>query len=185
MKKFLVVTLILATILSTNVFAGESITEVTGTIQASIIDVDIPTTASFTINPNGPTFTSPDLVVSNNSTMPVTLSLSGFDNKENSDNQFVEVGPNDKDWDNLGIHESRHYIYLAVAAKDPSEVGYIINREWVGDKSAEDIQGNIIECTSIAPLSDISLNFKSNFGRAFDDTFTTTYDLLFVVSMMD
>lgn len=185
MKKILAILMVLTTMLSTNVFADETKMELTGTIQASIIDVDIPTVASFTINPNGPTFTSPDLVITNNSTMPVTLSLSGFDNKAATDNQFTEVGQYDKDWQDLGIHASKNYIYLAVDAKNPAEVGYVDGEEWIGAKSAHQVQGGAMECASIAPFSNVTLNFESEFGRSFQAPLTTTYELLFIVALMD
>ena len=185
MKKFLLLTLIMVTLMSTSIFAQSGVTEVTGTIQASILDVDIPTVASFTINPNGPTFTSPDMIITNNSTFPVTLSLSSFDNQVDSENQFTEVGIADKDWDNLGISESSKYIYLAIGAKDSYEDGYIINREWLNDVSAVEVQAAQVECGSVAPMSDITLNFKGEYGKAFQQTITTTYDLMFLVSIME
>ncbi len=185
MKKLILVTFIIATLMSTSVFAQTSLTEVTGSIEASILDVDIPTVASFTINPNEPDFVSPDLIITNNSTMPVTLSLTGFDNKVDSENQFTEVGANEKDWDNLGINESKHYIYLAIGAKDSYEEGYIINKEWLNDVSALTVQSSTIECASIAPGRNVTLNFRANYGRAYEEAFTTTYDLIFLISIME
>jgi len=185
MKKIILMTLVLAMIFNVTANAQTNVTELTGTIQASILDVDIPTVASFTINPNGPTFSTPDLIVSNHSTMPITLSIAGFDNKDGSDNQFTEVGENEKDWDNLGISESSKYLYLAIVAKDSHEMGYIINREWLNDVSAKEVQAGPVECGSIAPLRNVTLNFKSEFGKAFQESFTTTYNLMFVVSIME
>ncbi len=185
MKKIILITIILAMLFSITANAQTNVTELTGTIQASILDVDIPTLASFTINPNGPTFSSPDLIISNNSTMPVTLSISGFDNKAGSDNQFIEVGREDKDWDNLGISQSSKYIHIAIGAKNPNEMGYIINREWQNDVSAHDVQAGTIECGSMAPFRNVTLKFTGEYGKAFQQTFTTTYDLMFLVSIME
>lgn len=188
MKRILALALICAVLFSNTAFAQTKATEVTGNTQSSIINVNIPTSATFTINPNGKTpetrFIAPDLKIQNNSTMPVTISLSKLDNKTGSSNMFTEVGAADKVWAELGVTNSAKFIYLALAAKNNAEAGYMTGKTWGAEKSAVAVKAGTIECASIVPNGEITLNFKCEHGRAFESAIQTTYDLTFIVSVM-
>jgi hypothetical protein len=185
LKKILSVVIISVLLFSNSVFAQENTSEITGTIQVSIIDVDIPTTASFIIDPNRVNFVAPELYITNNSTMPISVSISEFDNKVGTDNQFTEVAKYDKVWRNLDTTESRTYIYLGIGPEDIYQEGYVEGRVEDYMFSANDIQGSSAWIAAIRPGYTVTLDMESSFGRAMSGAFTTTYELVFIVEVMD
>lgn len=185
MKKILSIIIAVILLFSNSVLAQENTTEVTGNIQASIIDVDIPTAASFMINPNGPTFISPELYITNDSTMPVTIDLVSFDNKEETPNQFIETYKYDKDWRNLGARESKRFIYLGIGAENIYQEGYVEGTIWEEVIPAIQVQNDDVEFASIKPEHTVSLKMECDFGHAMSGSFSTIYELVFIVSVMD
>lgn len=185
MKKILSLVIVIALLFSNSVFAQENTTEVTGNIQASIIDVDIPTTASFMIDPNGPSFFAPEVYISNDSTMPVSVTLVAFDNKVDTLNQFIEVGQYDKAWGDLGQNESKRFIYLAIGPHSIHHEGFVEGTVYDGMISAHQVQQMPVSFASIRPGYSVGLDMECNFGRAMSGTFTTRYDLVFIVSLME
>lgn len=185
MKKILSIVIITALLISNAVFAQENTTEVTGSIQVSIIDVDIPTYASFMIDPNGPTFIAPELYIENSSNMPVTVSLVAFDNKADTANQFIETYKFDKTWHDLGANESKRFIYLGIGAEDIYQEGYVEGTIHEDVIPAIQVQNYPIEFASIRPGHTVTLNMECNYGRAISGAFSTTYELVFIVSVMD
>jgi len=185
LKKIISLVIVLALLFSNSIFAQENTSEVTGTIQISIIDVDIPTTASFIIDPNRVNFVAPELYITNNSTMPISVLISEFDNKVGTDNQFIEVGKHDKVWRNLDTTESMSYIYLGIGPEDIYQEGYVDGRVEDYMFSAHEVQESSAWLASIRPGYTVTLNMESNFGRAMPGSFTTTYDLVFIVSVMN
>jgi hypothetical protein len=185
LKRILIVLLVVTTLFSNSVFAQTGKTEVTGNIQPAIINVDIPSQASFIIDPNGPTFIAPELFICNNSTMPISVSMTSFDNKVDTPNQFEEVEKNEKDWWNLGTNGSKRFIYLGIGADDLYQEGYVEDKSWNEVISATQVQTETVECASIRPSHTVSLQMECNYGRAISGAFTTTYELVFIVSVMD
>lgn len=185
MKKIISLLVVTVLLFSNSVFAQENTTEVTGNIQASIIDVDIPTFASFMIDPNGPTFIAPELYITNDSTMPVSVSLVAFDNKADTPNQFIETNRNDKDWYNLGVNESKRFIYLGIGAEDIYQEGYVEGSVWEDMVPAVFVQQYDVDFASIRPGYTVTLEMECNYGHAIAGAFSTTYELIFIVSVMD
>lgn len=185
MKKIIILGIITGLLFGNNTFAQDNVTEVTGNIQVSIIDVDIPTSASFMIDPNGPTFIAPKLYITNDSTMPVSVSLTAFDNKAETVNQFIETYKNDKDWYNLGANESKRFIYLGIGAEDLHQEGYVEDSVREGMIPAILVQERDVDFASIKPGNTVTLEMEGNYGRAIDGAFSTTYELIFIISVMD
>lgn len=185
MKKILSIIIVTALLFSNSVFAQENTAEITGTIQVSVIDVDIPTTASFLIDPNNVSFIAPELYIINHSTMPISVSIVELDNKADTANQFIEVGKNDKVWSHLDTTESRSFIYLGIGAKNINQEGYVSGSVSERMYSAHEIQSSVVDFAAIRPGYTVALDMESNFGRAMAGAFITTYELIFIVSVMD
>jgi hypothetical protein len=185
LKKILSIAIVAMLLFSNSVFALENTTEVTANIQVSIIDVDIPTFASFMIDPNGPTFIAPELYIENSSTMPVTVSLVAFDNKADTPNQFIETYKYDKAWRDLGANESKRFIYLGIGAEDIYQEGYVEGSVHEDVIPAIQVQNYAIEFASIRPGHTITLDMECNYGHAISGAFSTTYELVFIVSVMN
>lgn len=170
-----------------SVSASTANVEVTGEILATVIDVDIPTTASFIINPNLPEsnpgrYTMPTLPIINNTTAPVTLTMTGFDNKVGSENQFTEVAQNAKDWERLGASESKNYIYLAITAAN-DQAAFLNHTMLLSQASADQVQVEDKELCHIKAGGNVALDLECQSGSAFPNQLTSVYELTFVVSL--
>ncbi len=192
MRRIMSVLLVLSVLFSlgtVSVHADTSEVLLTGEILTTVIDVDIPTTASFTINPNIPEGTEgryimPILEVLNATTAPITLSITGFDNKVGSENQFMEVARNDRNWAELGANESTSYIYLGITG-DSNQWGFLNHTDFINTPSAADVQ--LSEQTLCHVKSDTTINLKleCQSGSAFPNAVTSIYELVFVASLYE
>lgn len=192
MKRILSIILVVTFVLSlmvTSVYADIAEVELTGEILTTVIDVDIPTTASFTINPNIPEGTEgryimPQLGVFNATMAPITLSIISFDNKEGSENQFIEVARNDKNWAELGSNESMNYIYLGITG-DSEQFGFLNHIELFNTPSAAEIQSLEQELCHIKSDALVNLKLECQSGSAFPSSITSVYELVFVASLYE
>lgn len=187
MKMILVMTMLFSLTMS-NVFAATNQVTVTGNIQTTVIDVDIPTYASFVIDPNFPEgipgrYMMPSLHVVNNTTAPVTLTLTKFDNKAGTSNQFTEVGYAEKDWSKLGATDSAKYIFLAITAPI-NQAGFLNHTSLLSSATAVEAQSSARPLCNIRAQSSIDLGMNCKSGSAFTSPITSVYELTFIASLM-
>lgn len=192
MKRIVSLLLVISVLLSFGTVAAHADTaevELTGQILTTVIDVDIPTTASFTINPNIPEGTEgryimPILEVFNATTAPVTVSIIGFDNKAGTPNQFTEVNRGDKNWAELGANESNSFIYLGISGAS-DQYGFLNHIDMLNEPSAYDVQQEPQVLCHIQPDHTINLNLECQSGSAFPTSITSVYELVFVASLYE
>lgn len=192
MKRIISLIITIAIVLNMMVFSVSASTanlELTGEILATVIDVDIPTTASFTIDPNIPEgsagrYTMPTLSITNNTTAPVTMTMTGFDNKAGTANQFTEVASDAKEWDRLGTTESKSYIYLALTGED-DQPGYLNHTTLLSQASADQVQLGEKELCNIKAGGTVALDLECRSGSTFPSQLTSVYELTFVVSLYE
>ena len=180
---------IMINMMALSVSANTLQVEVTGDILSTIIDVDIPSTASFTIDPNVPEgqagrYIMPTLSIRNNTTAPVTVTMTGFDNKAGSTNQFTEVARGDKAWDNLGAADSLAYIYLGLIATD-NQADFLNHTSLLSAASADLVQAAERELCNIKAGGTITLDMECQSGSAFPNAITSVYEMTFVVSLYE
>lgn len=192
MKKLISLILVISVLFSLGTVVAHADTaevELTGQILTTVIDVDIPTTASFTINPNIPEGTDgryimPTLEVFNATTAPITLSIMGFDNKAGTENQFTEVLRSDRNWLEMGASESNIYIYLGITGNS-GQYGFLNHTELLSKPAAYEVQqGEQVLC-HIKPDHNVNLKLECQSGSAFPYTVTSIYELVFVASLYE
>jgi hypothetical protein len=192
MKRIMSLLLVISLIFSLtaiSVHAETAEVELTGEILTTVIDVDIPTTASFTINPNIPEGTEgryimPILEVFNASTAPITLSIVGFDNKANSENQFTEVTRSDRNWAELGANESTSYIYLGITG-DSDQWGFLNHTDFISTPSAAEVQSSEQKLCHVKSDTTVNLQLECQSGSSFPNAITSVYELVFVASLYE
>lgn len=192
MKRILSLLLVMSLLFSFGTMAVHADTaevELTGDILTTVIDVDIPTTASFTINPNIPEGTEgryvmPTLEVFNATTAPITLSIIGFDNKAGSYNQFTEVERDEFQWSELGVSDSLSYIYLGITG-DNDQSGFLNHVEILSTPSAVDVQTAEQTICHIKSDLSVSLELECQSGSSFPSSVTSVYELVFVASLYE
>lgn len=192
MKKIIAIILFSASLFNMMALSSLASTKevvVTGDILATIIDVDIPSAASFNIDPNLPEgdpnrYVMPTLNIRNNTTAPVTVKMTRFDNKVGTPNQFIEVARDSQQWDRLGATDSTKYIYLGLIA-DEGQAAFLNHTSLLSQISAALIQAESKELCHIKSGGTVSLELECQSGSAFRNTITSVYELTFVVSLYE
>jgi len=190
MKKILsiiTIIVIMLNMMGLSVFANTVEVELTGEIMSTVIDVDIPTAASFNINPNLPEgnpgrYIMPSLNITNNTTAPITVTMTDFDNKEGTANQFTEVARSSKVWDRLGTTESSTYIYLGFIAAE-NQTAFLNHSALLSEATADQVQQENKELCNIKAGGTIKLDLECQSGSAFPNQVTSVYKMIFVVSL--
>ncbi|VDN47318.1 exported protein of unknown function [Petrocella atlantisensis] len=192
MKRILSVMTLMVIILNMmalSVSANTNKVELTGEIMSTVIDVDIPTTASFIINPNIPEgnpgrYVMPSLNITNNTTAPVTVTMTGFDNKVGTANQFTEVARDAKVWDRLGAIGSASFIYLGMIAED-NQTAFLNHTTLLSEVTANQVQLENKELCHIKSGRTVTLDLECQSGSAFQSEVTSVYEIIFLVSLYE
>ena len=152
--------------------------QINGSIQTMMADVTIPSTSpDLVINPNLPEgVVSPEFEIQNDSTSPIKLSLKTF---EQTTNTFNDVLP-DKytSWEGLNKSQSKD-IALGLVAKPGSGWQRLT-------APTSYISGHIEhEIGVIKPASSVSFEFDIHHGRAFSESKTVQYRMVFVFDLLN
>ena len=158
-------------------------TTITGNFQATIIDVTI-TNGSYSVNPNGATpaerFTGTGISITNNSTAPITSSITSFAKAADSPYMgFNDVLPDtytDAQWEKLGKNETATNLALAVAAKEPAEWRKLVRSTAVWAKEVQD-SGSPVYVGDIDSKVTVHFDYNSKFGLALDSAKTCKHGL--------
>lgn len=173
-----------------NTFANEAEILLNGEVTALMLDFSVPATLEFAIDPNAVSadqvFVSPDFVVKNDSSAPIAISVSAFEN--NGGHLFNDVLPDaHTDWTTLGVTESNQDLALGLEL-DPSG-----DNDWyptVGAasgslyaKTVQDSAGPIL-IGGIKPNNQIKLGLTASHGYSFNKPLTTQYRLTFIFELL-
>ena len=145
-------------------------TTITGNFQATIIDVTI-TNGSYSVNPNGATpaerFTGTGISITNNSTAPITSSITSFSKAADSPYMgFNDVLPDtytDVQWQKMDKAGSESNLALAIVAKEPAEWRKLVKSTAVWAKEVQD-SGSSIYLGDIDSKVTVHFDYNSKFG---------------------
>ena len=151
---------------------------VTGTIQALMADVTIPSVSpDLVIDPNLPDgAVSPEFSIENQSTSPIKLDLRTF---EQTTSTFNDVLPDKYDsWEGLNKKESQD-IALGLIAKEGEGWQHLTTQtSYVAGHSEHEIG-------VIKPTSRVNFEFDVHHGRAFSESKTVQYRMVFVFDLLN
>lgn len=170
--------------------ATESEVILNGEVSALLLDFTVPSEVEFTINPNADVpeevFVSPEFTVTNDSSAPISVSISAFEN--NGGHAFTDVLPEaHADWTVLGITESNRDIALGV------EIDPLGTNDWypMAGAASDTIYAKTIQDGSDAVLiggiranSSIKLGLTAKHGFSFDSPVSTQYRLTLVFELI-
>ena len=151
---------------------------VTGTIQALMADVTIPSVSpDLVINPNLPDGSiSPEFSIENQSTSPVRLDLKTF---EQTTNSFNDVLPGKYDsWEGLNKKESQDISLGLVAQVGDGWQQLTTPTSYVANHQAHEIG-------VIKPMSQVNFEFDVHHGRAFSEAKKVQYRMVFVFDLVN
>lgn len=166
-------------------------TIVTGTITPTVVSFTIPTSTSFTLDPNqeiGERFVSTGFSVTNNATAPLTVSVDSFAQKAEQDHFFTDVEP-DKygEWGNLGKTISESEIALGLKIDDSSQWSSVTREAtlYVVDSIEADAADAdaAIEIGVINPNQTVDFNFEASHGNSFSEEITSEYVISWIFGL--
>ena len=139
------------------VYAAEmtASTTVNGSISASIINVSVPATLAFTIDPNN---TSGDqaskAVIKSNTNAPIEVSIDGggssFKQSVNSEWKPVDYLPDEFNWEKLGKKDSENYLALGLLVCNAAQWRVLSLTDVMWVKEAKVCSYNIVWSFSLA-----------------------------------
>ena len=161
-----------------------------GEVSALMLDFTVPSEVKFTINPNATeqdqVFVSPTFKVTNDSSAPISVSVSAFEN--NGGHAFTDVMPETHaDWTTLGVSDSKQDLALGIDV-DPNGDNdwYTVSGAATGTIYAKTIQdaADSVLIGGIKPNSEITLGLTAKHGYSFDAPLTTQYRLTLVFDLI-
>ncbi len=155
----------------------QSTVPVIGTINALEVSVTHPLNISYVINPNiEESFVCSNISITNNSKVPVKITIESFVSSEGS--IFEDVMPYSMDWDTLSSADTKRYIALGIDYPDISQ--------WINFQSefplyAAEIDNDYLGVLSSGSIGTLSLSCSH--GLAFEGSFEAEHELIFIVSI--
>lgn len=164
-------------------------TSVNGNIVATVINVSVPTSLAFSIDPNKEDATViSDANIVNSTFAPIKVSIgfgsSNFKQSENSEWKPVDFLPSDLDWDNLGKKDTETSLALGVKLKNSSEwrEAKFTDTLWVKahSTSTQDVVFGEIDANS-----SVSMTLDVYHGNAFSEAKNCSYNIVWSFSLAD
>lgn len=160
----------------------ETTVPVNGKINATTISVSHPASVEYAIDPNlgyeGGAFVAPDIAITNNSIVPINVTLKSLSSAAGGSVQFTDVAPAEKDWEHLGIDDSKKYIALGVQ---------IANSEGWKDGHKTDARYAVeTGDTLFGTLSTGAtghMSMVANYGLSIDQNCTAAHNLVFMFDL--
>ena len=160
------------------VSANQGDIQINGNVQPMIADVTIPSVSpDLVIDPNSPDgAVSPEFEIQNDSNSPIRLELKTFEQITNS---FNDVLPDKYDlWEGLNRKESQD-IALGLIAKEGEGWQRLTNStSYVANHTEHEIG-------VMKPMSQVNFEFEVHHGRAFSESKTIQYKMVFVFDLLN
>lgn len=194
MKKQLVAAVFMSGVLMTSLLtfanvAGsgeEKKVQIEGVIQPYdepvMMSLTLPSELSFNINPNdenGNYFTASEFLISNESDVPLKVSVQGFESvKKTGVYQFTDVLPTEhKDWLSLTEEETMRDFAIGVKVVDASQWSGSVRTETIWAKEVQESSTDI-EIGNIPALTEnVALTLEAKHGLKFSKWIKPAYDL--------
>lgn len=152
-----------------------------GSISALIVSVTHPATITYSIDPNNGDTTgiiAPEILLVNNTLAPVRVTVESMFSTPGGTLQFTDVLPNDRDWPNLSLADSKEYIALGLRIPTAMEwnPGYNENTYYAFDMT-------MVEFGTLNHNRMGVLTLVANHGLAFDRAYTSKHSLFFMFNL--
>ena len=153
---------------------------VTGHTSAINISVTHPATADYYIDANSSTpFTAAPIAVTNNTKVPVNVSVQSMSSASGGTIQFTDKLPGDENWNSLNVADTKKYIALGIGINDPSgwNSGYSTATDWAASKTP--VQFGSLNADSTGKFS-----LSADYGITWDTACTAQHNLVFQFSLV-
>ena len=147
-----------------------------------LIDLTLPSEISFNINPNdvnGNYFTASEFLISNDSDVPLKVSVTGFQstNKEGV-HLFTDVLPTaHTEWLELTEEETMRDFTLGIKVVDPTQWESSVRTETIWAKEVQDSTDSIVIGNIPAKAQEVGLTLEAKHGLKFSKWINPSYDI--------
>lgn len=164
-------------------------TTVNGSISASLINVSVPTSLAFTVDPNNESATySSEAIIKNNTNAPITISLSGggesFKQATSSAWKPSDYLPGDRNWDQLGKADSEGSLALGLIAKDALQWRVLSRTTTLWVKELRNTSGAVV-LGDLNPHTSANITFQILHGNAFSEAKSCVYNIVWSFSLTE
>lgn len=154
--------------------------QITGRIDPVVISATVPSEElSFTLDPNqevGHQFIAPEFEVTNNSNVPLTLTLKTF---EQTSTIFNDVLPETHEsWEGLSKKESKDFALGLVSKPSDHWLSRMEKTHYVSNTNNELIG-------TIKPKGNVTFGFVAHHGQSFSELLTPSYRMTFVFDLLN
>ncbi len=152
---------------------------INGTILPLTIAITHQITVNYTLNPNEGTVSADPIEVTNDTKVPINVTVQSLSSAPGGDLTFSDVGPSDKDWNNLSSTDSKKFIALGLKISDAGgwNSGYYAGTDWAASKASVNF-GSLPS----GATGHIALTAKS--GLAFDGIYTSKANVVLMINLV-
>jgi hypothetical protein len=153
-----------------------------GSISALTVSVTHPATITYSIDPNtGDQYgiIAPEITLVNNTLAPIRVTVESMFSTPGGTLQFTDVMPNDRDWPNLSLADSKEFISLGLRIPTTMEwnPGYDESTYYAFDMTMVEFGTLNHNCMGAFTL-------VANHGLAFDQAYTAKHSLFFMFNLV-
>lgn len=152
---------------------------ITGSIAPLTISVTHPAAETYNIDPNDGTFTAPNVTVTNNTKVPVSVTVQSLTSATGGTIQFSDVLPTAKTWASLNAADTKKYIALGIAIYGTTgwNPGYSTTTDWAAAATP-------VTFGSLPSGAAGTFAFSANYGSAWDGSYTAKHNLVFLFQLV-
>ena len=152
---------------------------ISGTFLPLTIAITHQISVSYVINPNTGTITANPITVTNDTKVPINVTVQSLSSASGGDLTFTDVGPNDKEWNSLSCTDTKKYIALGLKISDASgwNNGHYADTDWAASKTSA-----LFGSLASGATGNIALTAKT--GLAFDDTYTAKANVVLMINLV-
>ena len=168
---------------STGTDSVEATVPVTGTVNALTISVTHPASVEYAINPNlgyaADAFVAPDIPITNNTPVPVSVTVETLASTAGGTIQFTDVLPAAQDWANLNTADSKTYIALGLKIADSTgwNTGYEDEAQYAVNISSKVF--GVLDANATGKIT-----MLANYGLAFDQSYSAMHSLVLLFNLV-
>ena len=202
LKKLLIIMICMSFMISKQVYANETITSgrsgittattttINGKVAATIINVSVPTIMTFSIDPNNKETSCLSSVssIKNLTKAPIEVSIdigeTNFKQEVGSLWKPVDVLPDEKDWEKLGVKESENNIALGVKINNKEEWRSVKFEDALWVKSQKNTSNKTI-FGDINPTSEANVTLEVYHGFSFSEEKECSYNIIWSFALTE
>ena len=163
-------------------------TKIIGEIEATIINVSVPTVMAFNVDPNNKdeSYVASVSTIKNLTNAPIEISISeganNFKQDPNSSWKPADVLPTEKDWEDLGVKGSEENLALGLKVTTPSQWRKLSQTETLWVKTQNTSSSRIV-IGEIKTLEEADITLEIYHGRAFKDDKNCSYNIIWTFAL--